>query len=231
MTGQFKGFDPDLMLFLTELSQNNQRTWFEENKNRYREKVQIPMSQLIMDFAPRLEKISPHFIADPRLHGGSMFRIYRDARFSHNKAPYKTNVGCQFRHEAGKDAHAPGFYFHIEPGEIFVGGGVYKPDSTALFKIRSSIAEKSNQWSRIVEEQSFVARFGEIYGDSLKTAPKGFSAEHPNIAHLKKKTWFVIQNLSEKELYSPQLLNTIETVCKAASPLMAFLSDALALPY
>lgn len=231
MAQQFTGFDPDLMLFLTELSQNNHRAWFEENKSRYRNSVQIPMSQLIMDFAPRLEKISPHYLADPRLHGGSMFRIYRDARFSRNKLPYKTNVGCQFRHEAGKDVHAPGFYFHIAPGEIFVGGGIYKPDGVALFKIRTAIAEKSKQWHRIVEDHSFAARFGEIYGDSLSTAPKGFSTQHPNIAHLKKKTWFVTQDLREEELYSTQLVDTLETVCKAASPLMCFLSDALALPY
>lgn len=231
MSHQFKGFDPDLILFLTELSQNNNRPWFEENKTRYREQIQIPMSHFIMAFAPRLEKISPCFLADPRLQGGSMFRIYRDARFSHNKAPYKTNVGCQFRHDAGKNVHAPGFYFHIEPGEIFIGGGIYKPDSEALFKIRTAIAEKSSKWQSIVYEKEFVSRFGEIYGESLKTSPKGFSAQHPCIEHLKKKTWFVTQALNEKDLYSPDLIHKVETVFNAAGPLMQFLTNALDLPY
>lgn len=231
MSHQFKGFDPDLMLFLTELSQNNNRQWFEENKTRYRERIQIPMSHFIMAFAPRLEKISPCFVADPRLQGGSMFRIYRDARFSHNKTPYKTNVGCQFRHDAGKNVHAPGFYFHIEPGEIFIGGGIYKPDSEALFKIRTAIAEKASKWQNIVYEKEFVSRFGEIYGESLKTSPKGFSAQHPCIEHLKKKTWFVTQALNEEDLYSPDLIHKVETVFNAAGPLMQFLTNALDLPY
>jgi len=231
MRPEFDGFSPDLLFFLEELSRNNKREWFQENKTRYRETVQIPMSNFIMAFAPKLSKISDHFVADPRLNGGSMFRIYRDARFSKGKAPYKTNVGCQFRHEAGKDVHAPGFYFHIEPGEIFIGAGIYKPDSNALFKIRTAISEKPEQWQKVLKQKKFKTHFNEVYGESLKRAPRGFDAEHPHIEHLKKKTLFVTETLSPGDLCSASLEEKVKKAFEAASPFMQFLTEALELPY
>ena len=115
--------------FLRELKANNERPWFEANKARYRAEVRDPMLDFIAAFAEPLSEISPHFRADPRPNGGSLFRIYRDTRFSKDKTPYKTNVGAHFRHEAGKDAHAPGFYLHLEPGMCFAGCGIWHPDS------------------------------------------------------------------------------------------------------
>ena len=130
---------PALFDFLRELKANNERPWFEENKARYRAEVQGPMLDFIQAFAEPLAEISPHFRADPRANGGSLFRIYRDTRFSKDKTPYKTNVGAHFRHEAGKDAHAPGFYLHLEPGMCFAGCGVWHPDSPTLGRIRDAI--------------------------------------------------------------------------------------------
>ena len=231
MRPEFNGFSPDLLKFLEELAKNNHREWFLENKPRYRETIQIPMSNFIMAFAPSLDKISEHFIADPRLNGGSMFRIYRDARFSKGKTLYKTNVGCQFRHEAGKNVHAPGFYFHIEPGEIFIGGGIYKPDSDALLKIRTAIAEKPEKWQKVLKQKKFKDHFTGVYGESLKRPPRGFDAEHPHIEHLKKKTLFVTKTLSADELCSASLLGTVQKTFEAASPFMQFLTEALELPY
>ena len=231
MRPTFDGFSPDLLAYLEDLSRNNNREWFQENKTRYRETVQIPMSNFIMAFAPSLDKISSHYIADPRLHGGSMFRIYRDTRFAKGKPPYKTNIGCQLRHEAGKDAHAPGFYFHIEPGEIFIGGGIYKPDSAALFKVRTAISEKPEQWQKIIKQKRFKDRFTEVYGESLKRPPRGFDPEHPHLEHLKKKTLFVTEALSPADLYSPKLVEKVKKTFEAASPFMQFLTEALELPY
>lgn len=231
MRPEFDGFSPDVIAFLQELAQNNNREWFQENKARYRETIQIPMSNFIMAFAPSLSKVSEHYVADPRLNGGSMFRIYRDSRFSKGKPPYKTNVGCQFRHEAGKNVHAPGFYFHIEPGEIFIGGGIYRPDSAALFKIRTAISEKPDQWKKIVKQKKFKDRFGEIHGDSLKRPPRGFDPEHPHLDHLKKKTFFVTQALSPADLCSPKLIERVKKTFTAASPFMHFLTEAVELPY
>ncbi len=109
------GFSPGLFAFLEELAANNDRTWFAANKPRYQSQVVDQLVRFIAAMADPLEKVSPHFVADPRPVGGSMFRIYRDVRFSKDKRPYKEHAACQFRHAAGKDAHAPGFYVHLAP--------------------------------------------------------------------------------------------------------------------
>src|SRR5262245_16529190 len=112
-------FKPALFKFLKDLAKNNNRPWFEENKARFERDVRDPLLSFIGDFASPLAKISKHYLADPRPSGGSMFRIYRDTRFAKDKSPYKTHVAAHFRHSAGKDVHAPGFYVHLEPGQVF----------------------------------------------------------------------------------------------------------------
>ncbi|MFC1886438.1 TIGR02453 family protein [Thermodesulfobacteriota bacterium] len=106
-------FSPETFIFLKELAENNNRHWFQENKRRYEEHFKGPAMCFIADFSEVLRKISRHFTADPRPVGGSLFRIYRDVRFSNDKSPYKTNAGIQFRHYQGKDVHAPGYYLHL----------------------------------------------------------------------------------------------------------------------
>jgi uncharacterized protein (TIGR02453 family) len=115
---------PALFEFFRELKANNSKEWFAENKTRYEQQVREPLLAFIADFGLRLPAISPHYVADPRKSGGSLFRIYRDVRFSKDKTPYKTGAGIQFRHERGKDAHAPGFYLHLEPDGCFFGAGI-----------------------------------------------------------------------------------------------------------
>ncbi|MDH3925737.1 MAG: DUF2461 domain-containing protein, partial [Xanthomonadales bacterium] len=140
---EFRGFPKDFFAFFEDLKINNNRVWFNENKGRYRQSVVDPISEFIVCMAPRLHKLSKHYIANPKPHGGSMFRIYRDTRFSKDKTPYKTHAGVQFRHEAGKDAHAPGFYLHLAGDGIFYGGGVWNPASPQLNRIRDFIAENA----------------------------------------------------------------------------------------
>ena len=113
-----RSFRPELFAFLRDLKANNDRVWFARNKERYENDVRGPALDFVADFAPHLEKISPHFVADPRPSGGSLFRIHRDTRFSKDKSPYKPYVGMRFSHEAAKDAHAPGFYLHLAPGQV-----------------------------------------------------------------------------------------------------------------
>src|ERR687888_1622679 len=132
-------FGPELFAFLEDLRANNNREWFAANKHRYEEHLLEPAIAFIDAFAPRLEKISPHFRADSRPSGGSLFRIYRDTRFSKDKSPYKTNLGIHFRHERAKDVDAPGYYLHIGPGEVFAGGGMWHPDSSTATRIREAI--------------------------------------------------------------------------------------------
>src|SRR3954469_13093814 len=139
-------FDPELFDFLRELKANNDRDWFAANKARFEAHGQEPAPALLEDFAPRLEQISPPFRADTRKVGGSLFRIYRDTRFSKDKTPYKTNTGMHFRHKAAKDAHAPGFYLHLAPGQVFGGGGIWHPDTKTATKLRQAIVDNPERW-------------------------------------------------------------------------------------
>src|SRR5271154_706606 len=163
----FNGFPKDFFVFFRELKENNERAWFEANKQRFRDSVQAPMSAFIAAMAPRLRKISKHFTADPRPNGGSMFRIYRDVRFSKDKRPYKEHAACHFRHALGKDAHAPGFYMHFGPDEVFFGGGLWVPPPEALAKIREAISGKSATWKKILESAKFREHFDGISGEAL----------------------------------------------------------------
>ncbi|MGI9427261.1 MAG: DUF2461 domain-containing protein, partial [Bythopirellula sp.] len=126
---KFPGFPLGLLHFLNDLTKHNKRDWFQANKSRYEQELLAPALAFIEAMKEPLGKISPYFQAIPKKQGGSLMRIYRDVRFSKDKRPYKTNVGIHFRHEAGCDVHAPGFYFHIEPDEVFIGAGIWHPDS------------------------------------------------------------------------------------------------------
>jgi len=227
----FNGFPAELFGFLVELAANNNRTWFQANKSRYHDDVVEPMTQFICAMAPRLEAISEHFIADPRRHGGSMFRIYRDTRFSKDKRPYKENVGCQFRHRIGRDVHAPGFYVHLQPGEIFFGGGIWKPDATTINRIREAIIDNPSAWKKATNGKAFSGRFGALKGESLQRPPRGFSAEHPLIEDIKRKSYFAMQQADQAMACGPQFIGEVEKAFRGISPLMEFISFALGLPY
>lgn len=231
MDDKFPGFSADLCKFLNELKNNNNRDWFNENKDRYLNSVADPMCQFIAAMGPRLEKISKYYVADPRRHGGSMFRIYRDARFSKDKRPYKEHVGCQFRHVAGKDAHAPGFYAHFEPNNIRIGGGVWMPPAPVLFKIRTAIAEKPDAWQKILSNKTFKTRFGGISGDRLSRPPRGFDKQHPMIEDIKRKSFFVMQPIDPALTLTPKFIAEVERIFKAASPMMEFLTKAVELKF
>ena len=164
--------------FLRDLRDNNDREWFAAKKGRYLAEVRDPMLDFIGAFAAPLAEISPHFVADPRPNGGSLFRIYRDTRFSRDKTPYKTNAGAHFRHAAGKDAHAPGFYLHLEPGMCFAGCGVWRPDGPTVTKIREAIDVERDAWTRVTTARDFTETF-ELEGDSLKRPPRGYEGRPP----------------------------------------------------
>ena len=185
--------------FLRDLRENNDREWFQANKGRYLTEVRDPMLDFIGAFAGPLAEISPHFVADPRPNGGSLFRIYRDTRFSRDKTPYKTNVGAHFRHAAGKDAHAPGFYLHLEPGMCFAGCGVWRPDGPTVTKIREAIDGERDAWTRVTTARDFTETF-ELEGDSLKRPPRGYEADHPLVEDLKRKDFVAAMSFSEAEV-------------------------------
>ncbi len=177
-------------------------------------------------FTPHLRKISPHFRADPRPRGGSLFRIYRDIRFSKDKSPYKTHAGLHFRHEAGKDAYTPGFYLHLEPRKSFIGMGLWHPDNPTLKRIRDRVANDPAAWKKAVGGKKFRQHF-EVQGESLKRPPKGYDPEHPLIDVLKLKDFTCFAPLTQKQITSPDFMEEFATLCQAGSPLVKFICDAL----
>src|SRR5215468_1462069 len=138
------------MRFLRELAAHNNREWFQKNKERYERSVRDPFLRFVADLQPRLAKISPHFVADPRPVGGSMMRIYRDTRFAKDKAPYKTEVAAHFWHAKGKEGAMPAFHLRLEPGHSTVGAGIWRPEPFALKKIRQAIAKDAKSWQRVI---------------------------------------------------------------------------------
>ncbi|MCZ6497988.1 MAG: DUF2461 domain-containing protein [Gammaproteobacteria bacterium] len=229
-TPEFAGFPAETAQFLSELAENNQREWFKENKHRYERHVLEPALEFINAMNPRLEKISRHFVAIGKRTGGSLMRVYRDTRFSKNKTPYKTNVGIQFRHELGKDVHAPGFYLHIQPKNCFLGTGIWRPDSDALAAIRNSIAENPGKWKRARDSKRFVEHF-RLGGDRLKRPPRGFAANHPFIEDLKRKDFIAVSEFPMNRIRSAEFIDEVVARYATARPLMKFLCAALDLRF
>jgi len=216
--------------FLSTLAENNTRAWFEEHKQDYEDFVRTPALDFIEDMADELPAISAHFRALPKKVGGSLMRVQRDTRFSPDKTPYKTNIGMHFRHEAGKDVHAPGYYVHIEPGECFVGVGLWRPDADALFKIRESILQKGEAWVAARDDRAFRGHF-ELAGDALANAPRGYAKDHPLVEDLKRKDFIGLAALRRTDVTSADLRALVKERFKQAEPLMRFLCAALGLRF
>jgi uncharacterized protein (TIGR02453 family) len=228
---RFAGFPKDFFAFFRELKAHNERAWFEENKQRFKDSVQVPMGEFIAAMAPRLAKISRNFTADPRPNGGSMFRIYRDVRFSRDKRPYKEHAACHFRHSLGKDVHAPGFYMHFAPGEVRFGGGMWMAEPDALAKIRGAIATKPSAWRTVKTDKAFAKTFGEIHGEQLTRPPRSFAPDLAFIDDIRRKSFFATKEVDVKLAMSPELPDEVAKAFKAASPLMKFLCRAVGAPF
>jgi len=223
-------FSEETFDFLSKLTANNNRPWFNDHKTIYENAVRYPSLNFIETMQPHIQTLSPHFTAVAKKTGGSLMRIYRDARFSKDKTPYKTNIGIQFRHIAGKDIHAPGFYLHISPDSCFVGAGIWRPDSQALAKIREMISDSPTAWKKITTNKTFH-RYFELSGDSLKTYPRGYAKEHPAINDLKRKDFIAISPLNREDILSQDLISIVTQRYKASRHLMDFLCSALDIPY
>lgn len=227
---EFRRFEPSLLEFLDQLADHNNRPWFQENRSRYEHEVFEPCQAFIRAFKPRLKKISPYFVASDRRVGGSLMRVYRDTRFVKDGSPYKTNVGIQFRHELGRDVHAPGFYVHIASGECFLAVGVWRPDPEALGRIRQAIVAGSERWRRARDDKKFRRRFA-LDGDSLKRPPRGFPADHPLVEDLKRTDFIGLSELTERDVLAKSFLDRVAAAFTASRPFARFLCDALEVPF
>lgn len=211
-------FDDEFFLFFRELSRNNKREWFLENKERYETRVKKPLVDFAVAFAPALRKIAPRFVSDAK----SVFRIYRDTRFSRDKTPYKTHGAIHLRHAKAKDVHAPGFYLHLEPGNVFAAAGLWRPEPQVAVKVRKAIVKDLAGWRKAAKGLS-------LEGDRLARPPRGFDADHPAIEHLKLKDFITSTEMDEEDAKRPSFLGDYADAVREQAKLMAFLTRACGL--
>jgi uncharacterized protein (TIGR02453 family) len=215
--------------FLGELKDNNNREWFQAHKGRYEEQVKGPLLAFIGGFDDHLRRISAHFVADPRPVGGSLFRIYRDVRFSKDKSPYKTAVGIHFRHERAKDVHAPGYYLHLETAACFAACGLWMPATAQAQQVRAAIDGDQLGWR--AARQAAQAGGLALDGNSLKRPPRGYTADHPLIEDLKRKDFTVTTVLDQQTITAEEFPARLEELWSHTTPFMRFVTEALSLPF
>ena len=216
--------------WLTELQANNNKAWFDEHRKRYEHDVREPALAYIETMVTELRRITPHFKAIAKKTGGSLIRVHRDMRFAKDSAPYKTNIGIQFRHEHGRDVHAPGYYLHIEPGQCFIGAGIWRPEAAVLRAIRMEIADRPQAWRRIGSARKFAEKF-EFGGEQLARPPRGFSADAPCIDAIRRKDFIALAQLSDTFLRRRDLPAATGELFSRTTPLMRFLCGALDLDF
>ncbi|MBX2824397.1 MAG: DUF2461 domain-containing protein [Gammaproteobacteria bacterium] len=218
-------FSRKTITFLKDLSKNNNKEWFNQHKQRYEDEVRSPALAFIESMERPMQKISPHFIVSARKTGGSLMRVHKDIRFSRDKTPYKTNIGIHFKHERGKDVHAPGFYVHIEPGEVFLGVGIWRPESSTLRNVRMQIDDHPAEWKKLSKKIQGTAGFT-FGGESLKRPPKGFAAEHPLIEDLKRKDFIAVKTLKVSDATAKTFSADVARLFKSGSPLVQFICES-----
>lgn len=221
---------PELFTFFEELGSHNDRDWFAGQKERFRSDVVEPAFEFVERVGESLPEVSPHFEAIPSLTRGSLFRIYRDTRFSRDKTPYKPYQGIRFPHEAGNGMHTPGFYLHLDPSGCFVGVGSWHPAREGLQAYRQAIVDDPDAWAAVRHDRVFAERF-ELQGDSLKRPPRGFPVDHPWVEDLKRKDFIGVAALSRDEVLANDFVDRFVTRCREGAPLVAFLCRAVGAPF
>lgn len=222
----FQGFPKDGMVFLKRLKRNNNRPWFQKHKEEYEQNVKFPMQSLISSLAVEMADIAPEIEFNPKR---SIFRIHRDVRFSRNKAPYKTNVAASFDQRAKKNSpvETPGLYVGIEPGSIFIGGGLYMPTGEQLKAIRKAIVDHPDDYLEVVMNRRFRKEFGGVQGETLQKAPLGYPKDHSMIEHLKHKQFFVGKEYENEPIcFKPAFLDLVVAVFADTMPLVRWLTRA-----
>ena len=230
----FTQFTPKAFTFLRGIAKNNRKEWFEEHRADFEREIKRPLALLVEEVDVHLASFAPEIVGSPKK---SVFRIHRDVRFSKNKAPYKTHAACWFFHrDAGRGvgteaAHGgAGFYFHIEPGKSFCGGGIWMPPRSAVNKIRQALTDDLDGFEEIVKGRTFRRHFGDLDTDGMLTRlPRGFAADHPAEAWLRYQSFTAFAELTPEEVTSAKLPQTLAKHFKALTPFVRWLNAALGL--
>ena len=230
----FTGFRPEAIQFLADLAANNDRAWFQPRKAEFERLLKEPLVALIEALATRFAAKGIPLQADP---ARSPFRIYRDTRFAKDKSPYKTNIGASFPWVEQKvnvdgaigaaERHGPGGYFHLAPGDIFVGGGMWHPEPPTLAAFRTAIVKDRGRVHEALEEPGFIAAFGGIGREEgqLKRVPSGYAPDDPDAAWLKLKDVVFGTRLADADVVSPALPDTLADAFAAGLPVMRFIAS------
>ena len=217
--------------FLRGLARHNDKAWFDAHRKEYEAQVRQPFLRLITDLQPAIAAISPHYRADPRGVGGSLFRIHRDARFSNDKSPYKSWQGARLFHERRREVAAPSFYLHLQPGQSFVGAGLWHPETHTQRKVRQFILENPSSWRKTAHDPKLRRRFDLDDSQMLARPPRGFPADFEFIDDLRHRNWAFLRPLEDATMTGPRLRKTVETDLLALAPFVDYLCAALDLEF
>lgn len=223
-------FSDKTFKFLRALARNNSREWFHEHKAEYEAHLRGPFQQLITDLQPDLLTVSSHYRADPKGVGGSLFRIHRDTRFSNDKTPYKTWSGARFFHERSKQVEAPSYYLHVQPGNCFIGAGLWHPEPESQRKIRQFLFDNPGAWKAAVHSPAFRRRYT-MDGETLVRPPRGFPADHELIDDIKRKDFVATLGIEDSVVLGPRLRKAVADNFSALAPMMDYLCAALDLEF
>jgi len=220
----FPGFEPQARQFLRELRANNNRDWFKAHKPDYEQFVRGPLLELVLELSMAVEEHSPGHSIDPRK---SVYRIYRDIRFSKNKDPYKTHAAAVFP-PTGMERHAgAGFYFHFSAEELLIGGGVYAPPSDTVGRVRAQSAAEQDELRGILAAAGYRKFYGGLEGQRLKRTPRGYAPDHPAADLLVYKQLLSGTTLPADVIEQPTSGSVLDQHFRASAPVMAYLNRAV----
>lgn len=227
MRSAFPGFPPEAVQFFRGLTRHNNRDWFQPRKAIFEEKVKQPMRELVGAVNRAMTTFAPEFATDP---DRAIYRIYRDTRFSKDKTPYKDHIAASFHRRAAWIHGDTGYYFAVSHKEVAIGGGVYMPSPESLLAIRTRLAEKHEEFRRILRPRRLRNLLGELQGEQLSRVPKGFAADHPAADLLRFKQFLLYVELPPDLATTPALYGEIVKRFRAMTPFLNFLTAPLAKP-
>jgi uncharacterized protein (TIGR02453 family) len=223
--GRFSNpFSSKTVSFLRSLKRNNNREWFKARRDVYDAHVHHPMVAVVEQLAVDFRAFAPELIASPK---NSMFRIYRDTRFSSNKKPLKTHAAAVFRTRDLPKPQGAGLYFEIAPGWVWVGGGMWRPEPPELVRIREHISKTWPEMRSLTRAASFRRRFEELSGDTMTRVPRGYAADHPAAEYLKYRQFYGGAEFPAALAHSREFYPTLVATFKALMPLVRFLNEPL----
>lgn len=224
-------FSPATFRFLRALARHNTRAWFGDHRDDYERHVREPFLRLLGDLQPALAAVSPHFRADPRPAGGSLFRIHRDTRYANDKSPYKTWQGARLFHERRREVPAPAFYVHVQPGASFVGAGLWHPETPTQRQVRQFIFDNPSGWQAATQAPAFRRRFALDDRDLLVRVPPGFPKDSPLADDLRRRSFAASAPLDDDVVTGPRLLSTLTRDLATLGPFVDYLCASLDLEF